>query len=245
MKAIADLPGPSRQQLERDLASVADPQRAANLAWFFKTGEGQYGEGDRFLGIPVPAARKIALRYRSLSLTDVADLLASSIHEHRFAALEILCAQYERGDRKLREQIFKFYLSHTDGINNWDLVDASAPYILGEHLRTGSRAQLDRLASSKNLWERRIAIVSTLALVKRGELEDAFRIARKLLADKHDLIQKAVGWVLRETGKVSREQLVQFLREHYASIPRTALRYAIEHCSVEQRKHILSGWQAC
>ncbi len=234
-------PKPSRRNLARDLAQAADPQRAANLAWFFKTGKGQYGEGDRFLGIPVPIQRKIALRYANLPLTDIARLLASALHEHRFAALEILVAQYERATDEARDEIFAFYLQQAHRVNNWDLVDTSAPYIVGEHLKTRSRSLLDELASSENLWERRIAIVSTLAFLKHGEIEDTFRIAGKLLSDKHDLIHKAVGWALRETGKVSRPALVAFLRKHYRKIPRTALRYAIEHFPPERRKLILAG----
>lgn len=231
----------ARRDLKRELASAADPKRAETSAWFFKTGKGDYGEGDRFIGVPVPLQRKIALRYRCLSLDDLARLLASHIHEYRFAALEILVAQYERARPEEREQIVHFYLEQTGRINNWDLVDTSAPYIIGEHLRTRSRDLLDRLAASDQLWERRIAIVSTLALIKHGEISDTFRIGEKLLSDKHDLIQKAVGWALRETGKVSRPALLRFLRRHYASIPRTTLRYAIEHFPPEQRQQILAG----
>jgi 3-methyladenine DNA glycosylase AlkD len=231
----------SRQQLQRDLANVADPERAANLAWFFKTGKGQYGEGDRFLGIPVPMLRKTALRYRDLALADIERLLASRIHEHRSAALEILVAQYERGSDRTRERIVRFYLAHTSGINNWDLVDASAPYILGDYLKTRPRGVLHKLAASPSLWERRIAIVSTFAFIKSGEIDDTFRIAELLLADNHDLIRKAVGWALRETGKISRGALLSFLTEHYARMPRTSLRYAIEHFSPEQRARILAG----
>lgn len=232
---------PTRRGLERELAEAADPERAANLAWFFKTGKGQYGEGDRFLGIPVPVQRKIALGYVHLSLPDIEHILASPIHEYRFAALEILVAQYERAPEPARDEIVTFYLAHSERVNNWDLVDTSAPYILGEHLKTRSRDLLDKLAISPNLWERRIAMVSTLALIKNGEIEDTFRIAGKLLSDKHDLIQKALGWTLRETGKISRRALLTFLKEHYSSIPRTALRYAIEHFPPEQRKRFLAG----
>lgn len=234
-------PNPSRRQLERDLASLADPERAANLKRFFKTGKGQYGEDDRFLGITVPVQRKVAIQYRNLALDDIARLLASPIHEHRLTALEILVAQYERAAEPDREAIFKFYLHHTEGINNWDLVDTSAPYIVGEHLRTRPRHLLDTLADSPILWERRIAIVATLALIKTGEIDDTFRIAAKLLSDKHDLMHKAVDWALRETGKISRPALVRFLREHYSSVPRTALRYAIEHFPPGQRKQMLAG----
>ena len=231
----------TRKSLERDLEALADPEKAANLSWFFKTGKGQYGEGDRFLGIKVPEMRRTALRYRGLALSDIERLLKSRYHEIRLAALEILVAKYEKESPKEQEEIARFYLDHTEGINNWDLVDASAPYILGDYLKSRSRDLLDRLAVSPNLWERRIAIVSTLGLIKKGEIEDTFRIAEKLLSDKHDLIHKAVGWALREAGKVSRPAMLQFLRQHYKAIPRTALRYAIEHLPPDQRKCILSG----
>ena len=223
------------------MQSVADPKRAESSAWFFKTGKGQYGEGDRFLGISVPLQRKIALRYRDLGFGDIKRLLASPIHEHRCAGLEILVAQYERGDGAEREKIFQFYLRNARRANNWDLVDGSAPYIVGEHLKTRPRDLLDRLAVSKLLWERRIAIVSTLALIKEGDTEDAFRIAERLLSDKHDLIHKAVGWALREAGKVSRPALLRFLRVHFKSMPRTTLRYAIERFPPAQRNRILAG----
>jgi 3-methyladenine DNA glycosylase AlkD len=227
--------------LERELVAAADPARAANLAWFFKTGRGQYGEGDRFLGIPVPVQRKIARRYTALALPHLKRLLDSPIHEHRFAALEILVAQYKRGGESEQEKIVDFYLANTARINSWHLVDASAAYILGNYLRTRPRDLLDRLARSDSLWERRIAIVSTFAFIKQGEIADTFRIAEQLLNNTHDLIHKAVGWALRETGKVSRPALLDFLKKHYASIPRTALRYAIEHLTPEQRKQILAG----
>jgi 3-methyladenine DNA glycosylase AlkD len=226
-----------RLELERELAAAGDPKRAVKNAWFFKTGPGQYGEGDRFLGISVPTQRKIALRYRDLPLEDLSFLLESELHEHRFIALEILVAQYERGGNE--GAIVKFYLGHTAGINNWDLVDTSAPYILGEYLKTRPRNVLDRLAKSRNIWERRIAIVSTLTLIRSGEIEDTFRIAHKLLADRHDLIHKAVGWMLRETGKVSRPELLRFIEENYSAMPRTALRYAIERLAPEERREIL------
>jgi 3-methyladenine DNA glycosylase AlkD len=240
-KPSARSPRPTVQRLIHDFALAADPERAANLAWFFKTGKGQYGEGDRFLGITVPLQRKIALQYRGLALSEIARLLASPIHEHRFAAVEILVAQYERGSEDSRNEILTFYLEHSHRVNNWDLVDTSAPYIVGEHLKTHPRDLLDKLATSSNVWDRRIAIVSTLALIKQDEIDDTFRIVEKLLSDKHDLIHKAVGWALRETGKVSRAALLRFLRTHYPAIPRTALRYAIERFPPRQRKLILAG----
>jgi 3-methyladenine DNA glycosylase AlkD len=227
--------------LLREIRAAGDPKRAANLAWFFKTGKGEYAEGDRFIGIQVPVQRQIAHRFLGLTFREIAGLLASPIHEHRFVALEILVAQYERGDEARRTRIFDFYLAHTQGINNWDLVDTSAPYIVGQHLLSRSRRLLDRLAASSNLWERRIAIIATLALIRNGEIEDTYRIARKLLRDPHDLIHKAVGWALRETMKVSPDSLLDFLRRHYASLPRTTLRYAIERFSAAQRKRLLTG----
>jgi 3-methyladenine DNA glycosylase AlkD len=231
----------SWREVVRELNAVVSRKRAASSAWFFKTGRGQYGEGDRFLGITVPLQRRIALRYRHLPFADIKRLLASPIHEHRAVGLEILVAQYERGDSAQRDRIFRFYLRNARRANNWDLVDGSAPYIVGEHLKTRPRGVLDRLAASKLLWERRIGIVSTLTLIKNGEIKDTYRIAEKLLADQHDLIHKAVGWGLRETGKVSRPALLQFLRANYESIPRTTLRYAIEHFPQAQRKRILAG----
>lgn len=225
----------------RELAAAADPQRAANLAWFFKTGKGEYGEGDRFLGIAVPQMRRIALRHCDLKLTDIERLLRSKFHEHRAAALEILVAQYERALPEEQDEIADFYLAHTSGINNWDLVDASGPYILGEHLKTRDRAPLYVLAQSESVWERRIAIVSTLALIRSGEIEDTFHLAEVLLDDTHDLIHKATGWMLREAGRISRDALTAFLFSHYGRIPRTCLRYAIEHYPPKERKRILRG----
>jgi 3-methyladenine DNA glycosylase AlkD len=231
----------TRTQLERELKAAANAARAVQVALYFKSGKGEYGEGDVFLGIPVPAMRQIALRYRILTLADLQKLLDSKIHDHRAAALEILVAQYARGDKKQRQEIVDFYLRNTSRINNWDLVDASSRPILGEHLKTHPRRILRTLAKSENLWERRIAIVSTMTLIWAGELDDAMQIVKMLLDDKHDLIHKAVGWVLREAGVKDRGRLVAFLEKHYARMPRTALRYAIEHFPLEQRKKMLKG----
>ena len=231
----------SRRGLERELSAAADPPRAVILQRFFKTGKGEYAEGDRFLGLTVPLQRKIALRYRALPLDGLARLLSSPIHEYRFAALEILVAQFEAAEPARREEIVSFYLRHAQRMNNWDLVDTSAPYLLGEHLKDRPRGLLDALAASANLWERRIAIVATLALLRHGETKDTFRIAKKLLPDRHDLIHKAVGWALREAGKVSQPALLQFLRKHYGSIPRTTLRYAIERFPAIERRRMLKG----
>jgi 3-methyladenine DNA glycosylase AlkD len=227
--------------LERALRAAADPRRAAAQAKYFKTGKAEYGEGDRFIGITVPVLRKIARQHISLGFGDLARLLASSVHEYRLAALEILVAQYEQGDQAQRKRVVAFYLRQTGRMNNWDLVDTAAPYILGEHLKTRPRQVLDDLAASEDLWERRIAIVSTLALIRDGEIAETHRIARKLLADEQDLIHKAVGWALRESGKVSSAALVKFLRRHYRGIPRATLRYAIERFPAAQRKKFLVG----
>jgi 3-methyladenine DNA glycosylase AlkD len=231
----------TRTRLEKQLKAAANPERAVFSVRYFKTGKGEYGEGDIFLGIAVPVWRKIALQHRNLALTDVQRLLESRIHEHRAAALEILAAQYKRADEKLRRRIVKFYLSNTRYINNWDLVDGSCRPILGEHLKTHSRAVLDKLCRSRSLWERRIAVISTMSLIWVGELDDAYRISEALIEDKHDLMHKAVGWVLREAGRKDRGRLLAFLKTHYARIPRTALRYAIEHFPPHQRKKLLVG----
>jgi 3-methyladenine DNA glycosylase AlkD len=232
---------PTRVQLERELKSVGDAARAVQVALYFKTGKGEYGEGDVFLGIPVPAMRRIALKHRALKLADLQKLLDSRIHDHRAAALEILAWQYARADAQQRKEIVDFYLRNTSRINNWDLVDASSRPILGEHLKTHPRKILRTLAKSESLWERRIAIVSTMTLVWAGELDDAMQIAEMLLGDRHDLIHKAVGWVLREAGVKDRARLIEFLKKHHARMPRTALRYAIEHFPPEQRKEMLQG----
>lgn len=227
--------------LARELHAAGTPERAAGAAWFFKTGPGQYGEGDIFLGVPVPVLRRLALKYRALSFEELKLLLEASEHELRSAALEILVDQHKRGDAKTRKAIQDFYLANTARINNWDLVDLSCREIIGGYLRSRPRKLLDKLAVSESLWERRIAMVSTMALVREGETEDALRIARRLLPDRHDLIHKAIGWVLREIGDKDRAVLVSFLQQHYSAIPRTALRYAIEHFPAEQRKRILRG----
>ncbi|HLX36341.1 MAG TPA: DNA alkylation repair protein, partial [Candidatus Binataceae bacterium] len=227
--------------LKRDIAALADPERAKNLARFFKTGEGEYGEGDRFLGLTVPMQNRLAKKYRELPLKDVLKLLQSPIHEHRLTALMILRFQYERGTPAMQQAIFKAFLAHTRHVNNWDLVDSSAPYIVGMHLAPRPRTLLRRLAKSKDLWERRIAIVATLGLMRQGHIEDTFAIAEILLPDEHDLIHKATGWMLREAGKRSEPALLAFLEKNYAAMPRTALRYAIERFPQAQRKRLLAG----
>jgi 3-methyladenine DNA glycosylase AlkD len=233
-------PGPGLAALKRELAQAAQGKRAGSSAWF-KTGKGEYGEGDKFIGVRVPAQRTIAAKYHRLGLDAIEKLLRSPIHEHRFTGLLILVAQYERGDESTRRRIFSFYLDHTRCVNNWDLVDVSAPGIVGEHLVLRPRRVLYRLARSPGLWERRIAMVATAAFIDRGDLKDTFAIAARLLADGHDLIHKATGWMLREAGKHSRSQLMKFLKRNYSKIPRTTLRYAIEHLPEAQRKNALRG----
>jgi 3-methyladenine DNA glycosylase AlkD len=233
--------GLSVSGLKKELASKADPDRARNLAWFFKTAKGQYGHGDRFIGITVPVQRQIARRYKGLAFDGIAKLLASPIHEHRFTALEILVAQYEAGAAATKQTIFDFYLANTRRVNNWDLVDTSAPYIVGGYLVSRPRDILYQLAKSANIWERRIAMVSTMAFIREGDLKDTFAIAVLLLGDEHDLIHKAVGWMLREAGKRSEPELLRFLKQNYAAAPRTALRYAIERFPEAQRKRLLGG----
>lgn len=223
--------------LRKELTAAADPERAKNLAWFFKTGKGQYGYGDKFIGITVPVIRRIAHRYVALPLEEVGKLLASPIHEHRFAALEILVAKYKGNE----QAVYDFYLKNTRWVNNWDLVDTSAPYIVGEHLLTRPRRVLYKLAKSRSLWEHRIAMVSTMPLIRAGQLEDTFAIAKILLSDDHDLIHKAVGWMLREAGKRDAPALVRFLEQHYERMPRTTLRYAIERFPAAERERILAG----
>jgi 3-methyladenine DNA glycosylase AlkD len=226
--------------LKRELSGAADPTRVRTLTWF-KTGKGQYAEHDKFIGVGVPKLRSIVAKYYALTLAQIDALLASRIHEYRYAALLILVMRYEEGDARMRQQVFDFYLDHTHRINNWDLVDTSAPYIVGEHLADRSRRVLYRLAKSGELWERRIAMVATSAFIQKGDLEDTFGIAQRLLADKHDLIHKAIGWMLREAGDYSRADMIDFLKRNYSKMPRTALRYAIEHLPQGQRRRILRG----
>lgn len=222
--------------LKQDLQKLKNPAKAKILAKFFKTGQGEYGQGDIFLGIVVPLQRKVAKKYSDLSLADIQNLLNSKIHEHRLTALFILVTKYKKSDDQIKKKIFELYLKNTKNINNWDLVDLSAPNIVGNYLLTRSRQILPRLAKSKNLWERRIAILATYAFIRAGEFDDALKISEILLSDEHDLIHKAVGWMLREVGK--REQAIEenFLKKNYKKMPRTMLRYAIEKFEPEKRK---------
>ena len=221
------------------LNSVADPVKAKLLSRYFKTGKGQYGEGDMFIGITVPKIREIAHLFVDANLPDIQELLKSKIHEYRLTALEILVAKYEKTkDEKLKEKIYKFYLRNTKHINNWDLVDLSCSYIVGDYLLDKDRKVLYKLAKSKNLWERRIAIISTQAFIRIEQHKDTFALATMLLNDKHDLIHKAVGWMLREVGKrVSKEREMKFLDKYAKKMPRIMLSYAIEHFSAKEKNY--------
>lgn len=257
-------------QLTKELTSLRDRERARASAWFFKTGKGQYGEGDVFLGIDVPTQRKIAKKYIGLSLADVQKLLKNEIHEFRLVALFILVLKYTRADEKGKKEIVDFYLKNAKRVNNWDLVDSSAGYILGDYLyhkchperSEGSRkdssaparnasqrvaggspqndnnekAILYKLAESENIWERRIAIISTQGFIRRNQYDDTLKIAEILINDKHDLIHKAVGWMLREVGKKDLNTLCGFLDRHYKNMPRTMLRYAIEKFEKDKKE---------
>jgi len=220
--------GIARRTIRSELRSLADPVVALSSQRFFKTGPGQYGAGDRFLGIRVPQMRKLVRQFQDASLATVTTLLESAWHEDRLFALMLLVRQYELGDTAMRARIAKLYLARRRRVNNWDLVDSSAHLILGPHLQHGDRRLLDRFARSRNLWERRIAMLTTLCYIRQRDHDDALRIARLLLNDGEDLIHKAVGWMLREVG--NRDPGVErgFLDAHAARMPRTMLRYAIE-----------------
>lgn len=225
----------------KELKSHGDPVRAAFSAGFFKTGKGQYGEGDIFLGLTVPLQRSIAKKYKALSLAEVKKLLSNPIHECRLTALEILVFKYEGGTKEEQGKVFDFYIKNKKFVNNWDLVDASARYIAGEWLMDKDKGILYTLAVSKSLWDRRIAIVATHAFIGKGKLDDTFKIAALLLEDTQDLMHKAAGWMLREAGKKSEAKLDAFLKKHLKSMPRTMLRYAIEKFPEEKRQYYLKG----
>jgi 3-methyladenine DNA glycosylase AlkD len=224
------------KKAQQRLRSFGNPEQAAILARFFKTGPGQYGEGDRFISVKVPATRKVAREFGNLPLADVECLLHSEIHEERLLALAILVGRFEKGDDAARRRVYDLYLANTRHINNWDLVDLSAPQIVGGYLETRSRRPLDRLAKSASLWQRRISILATHWFIRHGDFADTLRIAERLLADKEDLIHKAVGWMLREVGKRNVGVLEEFLDKHYTVMPRTMLRYAIERFP-ETKRH--------
>jgi 3-methyladenine DNA glycosylase AlkD len=226
-----------------ELRRLADPRQAKNLQWFFKTGPGEYGEGDVFLGLRVPDLRRLARTHRDLPLPAVRSLLGSRFHEERMLALFILVLRYERGGEAEREAVFRLYLGSLGAgrVNNWDLVDCSAPHIVGRHLLARDRRLLYRLAESGSLWERRVAVLATFWFVREGQFADSLRLAALLLADREDLIHKATGWMLREVGKRDRSSAAGFLRKHCRTMPRTMLRYAIERFPEARRQAYLKG----
>ena len=235
------------RELEDALAAVANPDQARELQRFFKTGKGQYGAGDVFIGVRVPEVRRVVKDFADLSPADLNDLLDSAVHEHRFAALAVMVSQFQAaskaGDEGERERLVEFYLSamRRGRINNWDLVDSSAEFILGEYLYDRPRDQLARLAKSGIVWQRRIAMLSTFAFIKHGDATTTLEVAEVLLDDQHDLIQKAVGWMLREVGKrVDRDILIAFIEKNAKRMSRVTLSYATEHFEHTQRVYYRS-----
>jgi 3-methyladenine DNA glycosylase AlkD len=231
------------KEIRSDLKGYASLEKAAFFPRFFKTGPGEYGEGDQFLGVTVPNTRIVAKKYNDLSIGDVEKLLQSPWHEERLLALIIMVNQFKKGSDAHQKQLYDFYLTHTERINNWDLVDTSARDIVGAYIYKHQDLLpiLDVLAESKLLWERRIAMIATFYFLTKAEPDVTVRIATKLLNDKEDLMHKAVGWMLREMGKrCDTLVLIEFLDQHAATMPRTALRYAIEHFDAATRKHYLS-----
>jgi len=225
--------------LRRELHALADPETAAFLQRFFRTGPGEYGEGDRFLGIRVPRIRALVRPARPLPLDAVRELLHSRWHEERLLALLLLVDRYRRGDTRERATLHRIYLSNTRYVNSWDLVDVSAEHLVGAHLDPDRIALLRKLARSKSLWERRIAILATFHWIRRGIMHPTLEIATLLVNDPHDLIHKATGWMLREVGKRDRAAAEEFLNLHAAHMPRTMLRYAIERFPEEARQSYL------
>lgn len=225
-------------QINSRLASLVDKPTAAILRSFFKTGPGEYGEGDRFRGIRVPVLRKLCREFRHAGIEVISELLDSPWHEDRMLALLLLIERYRASDESGREALYEFYCSRTDRINNWDLVDVSCPHIVGRHLDSRDRSPLYRFVESSNLWERRIAIVSTFHFIRNDDFADTLILAERLLGDPEELLHKATGWMLREVGKRDQSQLEVFLGKHATAMPRTMLRYAIERFPEEERK----GW---
>ncbi|MEW6722630.1 MAG: DNA alkylation repair protein [Candidatus Micrarchaeota archaeon] len=224
-----------------ELQALKDSKKAKILSGFFKTGKGEYGEGDVFLGVKVPEIRKIAKKHSEIPLSDVRQMLSSEIHEVRLAALLILVSKFENAESLPRKKIFDFYMENSEKVNNWDLVDSSAEKIAGAYLADKDRSVLYTLARSQNVWERRIAIIATYHFIKKGDFSDTLKISEMLLDDRHDLIHKAVGWMLREVGKrggLAEEEA--FLKKHAKKMPRTMLRYAIEKFGEKKRKSYMA-----
>ncbi len=228
-------------EIKEELSLLGDKEKATILKRFFKTGKDQYGEGDKFRGIKVPEIRKLSKKYKDISLSDTKNLLNSKFHEDRLLALFILVLKYQKGDEALKEKIYKLYLANLKYVNNWDLVDLSAEHIIGATLANKDRKLLIKMAKSKVLWERRVAVLSTFNFVKKGEYDQTLQIAEILLRDDEDLIHKAVGWMLREIGKRNIKAEEKFLKKYYKIMPRTMLRYAIEKFPESRRQAYLLG----
>ena len=226
-------------QLKEDMRKLASPEKARVLSRFFKTGKGEYGEGDVFLGIMVPDQRRIAKKYPDLSMNDLGKLISGRMHEERLVCLFILINRYKKADSRGKKEVVDFYLRNLKYINNWDLVDLSSGPILGDHLIDRDRSILYEMAKSDDLWKRRIAVMSTFAFIRKNDFGDTLRIAEMLLNDRHDLIHKAVGWMLREIGKRDQAKEEEFLKKHYKKMPRTMLRYAIERFDEDKRRNYL------
>ncbi len=231
----------SLEKLRSSLEKLADPEKEKVYLRFFKTGKGDYGEGDRFLGITVPVSRQLAKQFKDLIQTEIQQLLNSEIHEERLIALFILTEQFRKADEERKKAIHSFYLKNTKKINNWDLVDLSAERIVGAYLLEKDKKILFKLAKSKNLWERRIAIMSTFHFIKNGTFNVTFKISNTLMHDEHDLIHKAVGWMLREVGNRNLDVEEDYLKKYYKKMPRTMLRYAIEKFPEKKRQAYLKG----
>ena len=229
------------REIRSRVRALADKEKAKVLRGFFKTGPGQYGEGDIFLGITVPVLRKLAPEYRGASLADALVLLRSTIHEERFLALLLLLHSYANGDDSVKKKIYHLYFKNTRYINNWDLVDLSAPKIVGAYLANKSRRPLYVFAKSKDLWKKRIAILSTFHFIRQNDFSDALELSGMLIKDDHDLIHKAVGWMLREVGKRDMQSVERFLKQHCRKMPRTMLRYAIELFPEAKRRKYLNS----
>ena len=229
------------KQFLAELKKAGCKKDAEILQWFFKTGKGEYGEGDKFLGIRVPKTREIAKKYKKLTPEEINKALKSKYHEERLCALLILVEKYSRTSEDEKERIVKFYLANTKYINNWDLVDLTAPKILGKHLLNRNRNILTKLSRSENLWERRISVISTFEFIRNKDFSDTLKISKILLKDEQDLIHKAVGWMLREIGKRDLATEEGFLLKHYKKMPRTMLRYAIEKFPEKKRLAYLEG----
>jgi 3-methyladenine DNA glycosylase AlkD len=229
------------EKLREKLHAMADPAQAVNLSRFFKTGPGEYAEGDRFIGVRVPQIRKLVKVFAYCPVSEIRKLLKSPIHEERLLALLLLVQRYRQGGEAEQERIYRLYLASMSYINNWDLVDASAEHIVGAWLFGRAREPLYQLAVSPSLWERRTAMLATFYFIKQGEFSESLSIAECLLSDTHDLIHKAVGWMLREVGKRDQATEEAFLKKHYQNMPRTMLRYAIERFPEHKRQAYLKG----